>query len=109
MDRMDSADGPTDSVRRVLTYHRRSKHHTHRYAEGPGQLDWASQPDPFRTFAGAPAVDLPLLSDALTASYDDLYTPGAVAARRLSSDTVAILFELALGLSAWKEYRGLRW
>ncbi len=108
-DRADSADGPTDPVRRTLAYHRRSKHHTHRYAEGPGQLDWANQPDPFRTFDGAPAVDLPLLADALTASYGELHTPGAVPPRRPGLDTVAILFELALGLSAWKEYRGSRW
>src|ERR1700722_7155016 len=108
-DPVGSADGPTDPVRRILAYHRRSKHQTYRYAEGPGQLDWANQPDPFRTFAGALAVDLPLLSDALTASYGDLYTPGAVEPRRLGLDTLAILCELALGLSAWKEYRGSRW
>src|SRR5438445_12249679 len=93
----------------VLTYHQLSKHHLHRYAEGPGHLDWANQPDPFRTYAGAPTVDLPLLADALVASYADLYTPGAVAPRRPALDTVAILFELALGLSAWKEYHASRW
>jgi SagB-type dehydrogenase family enzyme len=93
----------------VLSYHRRSKHHLHRYADGPGGLDWANQPDPFRTFAGAPTLDLPLLADAVTASYADLFVPGAVKPRRLALDTIAILFELSLGLSAWKEYRGTRW
>jgi hypothetical protein len=34
-------------VRHMLSYHRRSKHHLHRYAESPEQLDWANQPDPF--------------------------------------------------------------
>lgn len=105
----DGGVDPADPVRHILSYHRRSKHHLHRYAEGPGELDWANQPDPFRTFAGAPVVDLPLLADAVTVSYRDLYTPGAIAPRRLSVETVAILFELALGLSAWKEYRGSRW
>ena len=85
------------------------KHHLHRYAASPGYLDWANQPDPFRTFAGAPAVDLPLLADALATPYGDLYVPGAVAPRPLDRDAVAVLFELALGLSAWKEYRGSRW
>ena len=35
---------------------RLSKHHLGRYAPGPDGLDWANQPDPFRTFAGAPVV-----------------------------------------------------
>ena len=34
----------------VLAYHERSKHRLERYARGPGRLDWANQPDPFRTF-----------------------------------------------------------
>src|SRR5437868_5442621 len=63
---------PTEQVRRVLSYHRRSKHHLHRTAEGPGFLDWANQPDPFRTFTGAPRIDLPLLADAAPASYGAL-------------------------------------
>src|SRR3954464_14813531 len=95
---------PDKAIEAGLAYHRRSKHHLHRYAPGPGHLDWANQPDPFRTFAGAPALDLPLLADAVTAPYAALSRPGAVAPRRPALDTVAILFELALGLSAWKEY-----
>lgn len=98
-----------DSVRRILSYHRRSKHHLHRYADGPGNLDWANQPDPFRTFMGAPSLDLPLLADAVTSSYGSLFDPQAVPPRKLALDTVSILFELALGLSAWKEYQGARW
>src|SRR5438309_11960128 len=90
-----------DRVRQVLSYHRRTKHHLHRYAQGPGHLDWATQPDPFRTYAGAPAVDLPLLADALPASFGDLYVPGHLAPRRLDVNSLAILFELSLGLSAW--------
>ena len=41
----------------ALAYHQHSKHHPQRYAPGPGGLDWASQPDPFRRFAGAPRVE----------------------------------------------------
>jgi SagB-type dehydrogenase family enzyme len=102
-------DEHKDRIRQILSYHERSKHHLYRYAEGPGHLDWANQPDPFRTYAGAPTVDLPLLADTLVAPYADLYTSGAVPPRRPALDTVAILFELALGLSAWKEYQASRW
>ncbi len=31
-------------------YHERSKHRLTRYAPGPGGLDWANQPDPFRYY-----------------------------------------------------------
>ena len=102
-------DDPTDRVRRALSYHRRTKHHLYRYAQSPGHLDWATQPQPFRTFAGAPSLPLPLLADALTTTVDDLYRPGSIAARRLDVNSIAILFELALGLSAWKEFQASRW
>jgi SagB-type dehydrogenase family enzyme len=105
----DARQGREADVARLLAYHRLSKHHLARYAAGPGGLDWANQPDPFRTFAGAPRVELPLLADALPATYADLHVPGAVPPRRADVNSVAVLFELALGLSAWKEYRGERW
>ena len=50
-----------DNAAVVRWYHRLTKHHLRRYAPGPGYLDWATQPDPFRTFAGAPTVPLPLM------------------------------------------------
>ena len=79
------------------------------YARSPGYLDWATQPDPFRTFAGAPRTDLPLLADRLVVPFADLYQPGAVASNHLGVNSVAVFFELSLGLSAWKQYRGSRW
>jgi SagB-type dehydrogenase family enzyme len=97
------------TVDAVLAYHRRSKHHLHAYAPSPGGLDWATQPDPFRTFGGADRVELPLLADRLDASYSTLYQPGAIPPLPLERTSLAMLFELALGLSAWKEYRGTRW
>ena len=68
-----------DYVAVVGWYHRRTKHHLHRYAPGPGHLDWATQPDPFRTYAGSPTVPLPLVADGLTPTFSDLYRLGAIA------------------------------
>ncbi len=94
----------------VLAYHERTKHHFQRYAAGPGGLDWATQPDPFRTFAGSPQLALPLLGDASPrARYADLYHRDSVAPQPLNLAGVAALLELALGLSAWKQYGGDRW
>ena len=98
-----------DAIRQTLSYHRRTKHHLHRYAASAGHLDWATQPDPFRTYAGAPAIDLPLLADAVSTTYGHIYRPENIPPRRLDINAVSILFELSLGLSAWKEYKGSRW
>jgi len=39
----------------ALAYHGRTKHNLKRYAAGPETLDWDTQPNPFREFAGAPS------------------------------------------------------
>ena len=97
------------SIETILAYHRRTKHHFQRFAASPGYLDWATQPDPFRTYLGAEKVELPLLADRLDTAYEKLYFPGAVSAMPLERNSVAMLFELALGLSAWKQFESSRW
>ncbi|MDP2194722.1 MAG: nitroreductase, partial [Rhodocyclaceae bacterium] len=92
----------------VRAYHERSKHHLDRYAPGPGGLDWATQPDPFRRYAGAPELTLQLLDADLPVSWDDLCA-AAVPPQALNADNIAILLQLSLGLSAWKSYGGNRW
>jgi SagB-type dehydrogenase family enzyme len=93
----------------VRAYHELSKHHLERYAPGPGGLDWRSQPDPFRRYAGAPLLNLPLLADDPAVCWDELFGPAPLPPQALTIDTVAGLLQLALGLSAWKSYGGNRW
>jgi SagB-type dehydrogenase family enzyme len=96
----------------VMRYHERTKHHFARFAPGPGQLDWANQPDPFRRFEGAPLTRLPLLgADEAPRSppYDSLYRPGAVASAPLTMRSLSRLLEYALALSAWKQAGATRW
>lgn len=92
----------------VRIYHERSKHHQDRYAPGPGGLDWATQPDPFRRYAGAPELELQLLAGELPVCWDDLFSPG-VPERAMTVDSIANFLQLSLGLSAWKSYGGNRW
>jgi SagB-type dehydrogenase family enzyme len=80
-----------------------------RYAPGPGYLDWATQPDPFRRYAGAPELDLTLLAGELSCCWDDLFSAAAVPEQAMTADSVACLLQLSLGLSAWKRYGGNRW
>ncbi|MBL8260719.1 MAG: SagB/ThcOx family dehydrogenase [Candidatus Competibacteraceae bacterium] len=94
---------------RVIAYHQASKHHLDHYAPGPGGLDWANQPDPFRRFAGAARVELPLKADTLATSFDAVRRGERPAPYPLERDTLAMLFELSLGLSAWKQHGGSRW
>ena len=68
----------TDKIETVMRYHERTKHLFNRYAPGPGELDWANQPSPFRRYAGAPLIRLPLLDEPRSPRYDDLYRPGSV-------------------------------
>src|SRR5262245_5600532 len=93
----------------VLDYHELSKHRFERYAPGPGRLDWATQPDPFRTYAGCERVELPLLADALPTRFNDVRAGRLPAAVALDRDALATLLELSLGLSAWKSHRGASW
>ena len=97
------------TIERTLAYHQRTKHHLHQYARSLGYLDWATQPDPFRTYAGAPRIELDLLADRVTASFGDLFRPGAIPPQAIGVETIGVLFELSLGLSAWKQYQGSRW
>ena len=74
----------------IHSCHDGTKHHFDRFARSLGYLDWASQPDPFRHFNGAP--ECPLFP-----------RPGAI------HSAIGDILRHALGLSAWKELRGSRW
>jgi len=97
---------PPDALQTVLEYHERTKHHFDRYARSLGYLDWATQPDPFRRFDGAPQLplDQPPLHPQPT--YDALFRPGAVVAQPMNRQTISRLFSHALALSAWKQVPG---
>jgi SagB-type dehydrogenase family enzyme len=93
----------------LLEYHERSKHRVNHYAPGPGALDWLNQPDPFREYQGTAQIKSPLLGDSLTTRYNDVRRGVLPPPRTFDLDSLAILFELSLGLSAWKSYGGMRW
>jgi SagB-type dehydrogenase family enzyme len=98
-----------DTLSTVLAYHEATKHHTHGYAPSPGFLDWDSQPNPFRRYAGTATVPLPLVSGRGRCHYDALYDTAAQTATPLSAEALGLWLELALGLSAWKVAGADRW
>ncbi|MCK5718478.1 MAG: SagB/ThcOx family dehydrogenase [Thiomargarita sp.] len=100
---------PLDHYEMILAYHERTKHHFERYARGPGQINWDSQPDAFRRYSGAQCFELPLVAESLNCSYTDLYHPKTIAPRQMTLSNISALLELSLGLSAWKQYGEHRW
>ncbi len=103
---MKKAEQRTEAI---VRYHERSTHRPGHFAPGPGYLDWANQPDPFRTYEGAAVVELPLAGEDLTATWGELHHPGDIPARPLDRATLGSFLELALGLTAWKEAGPSRW
>jgi SagB-type dehydrogenase family enzyme len=95
--------------RAILEYHERSKHRLRRYAPGPGHLDWANQPDPFRVYPGAPRVPLGLAADAVGTRFANVRAGRLPAAAPPSRETIGVLLELSLAISAWKAFGGTSW
>jgi len=98
-----------DAVDAIIAYHDRTKHHPGRYARGPGGLDWATQPDPFRRFTGSPVLKLPLADRDDTPPAAILFGVGAAQPRPFTIDALGLFFELSMGLSARKEIPGMSW
>lgn len=93
----------------LLTYHARTKHRPQRYAAGPETLDWDAQPDPFRRYAGAQQVALPLPAAQRRTPWAALFAPGAIPPAAPTLESLGLLFELSLALSAWKQAGPDRW
>jgi SagB-type dehydrogenase family enzyme len=101
---------PTDAVAAVLAYHELTKHRLpNRYARSLGFLDWDTQPNPFRLYAGSEIT--PLARDDASAgpSFDEVYDPTRVAAHPVDLEALARLLYDALALSAWKQANQQRW
>jgi SagB-type dehydrogenase family enzyme len=111
-----------DPLATVRDYHDQTKHHFGRFARSPGYLDWATQPEPFRSFDRCRRIDLvePLLSASASAvtgaaswrdvPYDELFTPDPLwPALAPGLPAVSVFLRYSLGLSAWKQAGPSRW
>ena len=68
----------SDALETVRRYHEATKHHLHRFASGPGHLDWATQPDPFRRYEGAALIGLDKVPLADGPRYDEAFVEGGI-------------------------------
>jgi len=92
----------------VFRYHDQTKHHFNRFARSLGYLDWASQPNPFRRYAGAPTIELPRDALADELSYDALFD-GSQPPLSMSDHSIGEFLRCSMGLSAWKQHGTNRW
>ena len=101
--------GAAESLATTLAYHERTKHYPGRYARSPGHMDWATQPDAFRRFAGAPLLSLELVPAGDQPRYEPAFFLGNIPPEPLGRRWVSQLFFDSLALSAWKQAGGVRW
>lgn len=96
---------------RVLHYHQLSKHRFDAYAPGPETLDWDSQPNPFRHFAGAEVYPLDPFADFQSHTLAQILQPSEkpLTAQPLSPESLSAFLRSSLGLSAWKQYGPDQW
>lgn len=98
-----------DAIRQAVAYHETTKHDFQRAARGPGYMDWATQPDPFRRFEGAPLIYLPLIVRDESPPYQKLFQAGVIPPSPLTLYSISRFFELSLAVSAWKQSGESRW
>mmetsp|Transcript_48611 Transcript_48611/g.80917 ORF Transcript_48611/g.80917 Transcript_48611/m.80917 type:complete len:582 (+) Transcript_48611:292-2037(+) len=97
-----------------LEYHDRTKHNFGRYAASLGYMDWATQPNPYRRFPGAPVHSLPLPPAGSThfpdhhLPYHDMYELSAPSAQ-CDQSFISRLLYYSMALAAWKQSGQSAW
>jgi len=99
----------SEALTDVIEYHEATKHQFHAYARGPGQLDWATQPNPFRRYEGAPLIALDHVPPSLEPPYDAAFVEGQVLPQPFTHRHVSQLFCDSLALSALKQAGASSW
>ena len=92
----------------AVRYHDSTKHDFNRFARSLGYLDWASQPDPFRRYLGAPLHELPRAPLAIDVPFSALYGYD-VSPHPITTHSIGEFLRCSMGLSAWKQYGQSRW
>ena len=72
-------------------------------------MDWATQPNPFRQYEGAPLIALDHVPPTTEPLYDAAFVTGHVPTLPLTHHLVSQLFSDSLALSAWKQAGDSSW
>ncbi|MDQ7046933.1 MAG: SagB family peptide dehydrogenase [Sulfurovum sp.] len=95
----------------VYTYHNETKHAPLRYAKSLGYMDWATQPNPYRSYSESQKTILPLSFENKSLEYSQIFTQAqeAKVVAPLCLESVSQFFQFSLGLAAIKEFDGQSW
>ena len=96
------------NLQMVYTYHNETKHAPTRYARSLGYMDWATQPDPYRTYLNTKQIELPLSFENHTFSYKDIFENKKEIAP-FCLESISQFFQFSLGLAAVKSYEDQSW
>ena len=86
----------------VISYHQGTKHQPHELSPGPANLDWANQPDPFRSYE--PSIEIALERQGFGNAIGNITRPSPLDMKSLSK-----LFFESLALSGQKSFSGSKW
>jgi SagB-type dehydrogenase family enzyme len=98
------------NIQMVYTYHNETKHSQQRYARSLGYMDWATQPNPYRSYSNTKKTNLPLAFDNKTLEYSQIFSQkNDELVAPLCLESISQFFQFSLGLAAIKEYEGQSW
>ena len=92
----------------VVAYHEVTKHAPQRFARGPAYMDWETQPDPFRRWAGAEVLPLAHVEPSDAPRYEEVFA-AQLDPRPLDRAFLSQLLYDSLALSAWKRAGDAHW
>ena len=89
------------NLQTVFSYHEETKHAHRKYARSIGYMDWANQPNPYRSYQNALHVELPLTLKNPTPPYHMIFTE-EIPTAPLVMESLSQLLQLSMGISAIK-------
>ncbi len=97
------------NLQTVYNYHNETKHSHIRYARSLGYMDWATQPDPYRTYIDAKQTSLPLAFEHDTLHYNEIFEEEVNVIAPFCIESISQFFQYSLGLAAVKQNGEQSW
>ena len=105
----------SEDLGQIIAYHQRTKHQPNVMARGPGGLDFANQPDPFRSYEGSTQIGLmrqgffPPKQEGAEADSEEGAPEGLSQPSPLNMESLSQLFFESLAISGQKSFAGSKW
>ncbi|MDN3513958.1 MAG: SagB/ThcOx family dehydrogenase [Candidatus Brocadia sp.] len=96
-------------MKSIREYHEDTKHSWEKLYQDHHSLDWANQPNPFRTYPDCPKIDLGSRFEKIDAPLSRLWSQNNVTPRDepIALSTLSTLLYYSMAISAWKSYPGV--